>query len=116
MEGGIATMEFTISNNNKNLQTQKMTDLASDPIKKISVDENNGFAQKNPVDTAEISSSHSGSFEDKKLMIAKSAILYDVSVNASSTSAEKIEGLKQSISNGTYEVSGEDIANSILKE
>lgn len=108
-------MELTISNNNKNLQTQKLTDLASDPVKKI-VEENNGYVQKNPVDTAEISSSHSGSFTDKKLMIAKSAILYDVSVNSASTSAEKIEGLKQAISNGTYEISGEDIANSILKK
>ena len=110
-EGGIATMEVTILNNNKSVQTQKMTDLTSDPVKKIAAEETENYTQKNQVDTAEISSSHSGAFEDKKLMIAKSAILYDVSVN---TSTKTVEELKAAIDNGTYKVSSEEIANSIL--
>lgn len=104
-------MEVTILNNNKSVQPQKLNDAASDPVKKITTEETEKYAQKNQVDTSEISSSHSGSFEDKRLMIAKSAILYDVSVN---TSVSTVEELKNSVNNGTYEVSSEKIANAIL--
>lgn len=104
-------MEVTILNNNKSVQPQKLNDLTSDPVKKIATEETEKYTQKNAVDTSEISSSHSGSFDDKKLMIAKSAILYDVSVN---TSTSTVEELKAAVDNGTYKVSSEEIVNSIL--
>ncbi|MDD2483986.1 MAG: flagellar biosynthesis anti-sigma factor FlgM [Eubacteriales bacterium] len=104
-------MEITILNSNKNIQTQKLNDLSSDPVKKITTEETEKYAQKNQVDTSEISSSHSGSFDDKKLMIAKSAILYDVTVG---TSPQKIEELKTSVDNGTYDVPSEKIADAII--
>ncbi len=106
-------MEVNILNANKNIQTKKLNDLTSDPVKKITTEETNKYAQKNQVDTSEISSSHTGSFDDKKLMIAKSAILYDVTV---STSPKTVEELKAAVDNGTYEVPSEKIADAIIIE
>jgi len=106
-------MEVNILNSNKSMQTQKLNDASSDPVKKITTEETSQYAQKNQVDTSEISASHSGSFEDKKLMIAKSAILYDVTVGTSPNS-RGIEELKTAVQNGTYEVPAEDIADAII--
>ncbi len=75
--------------------------------------ENKGIISKNKVDSAEISSSHTGSFDDKRLMVAKSSILYDVSVGSSPS---RIAELKAAIENGTYEVPTNDLAETILKE
>lgn len=106
-------MEISFLNKTKGIQPQKTSDTATDPAKKISTEEDSIHSIKNQVDSSEISESHSGSFEDKKIMVAKSAILYDVSVN---TSAKKIEALKQAIENGTYDIPAEELAETILKK
>ena len=106
-------MEISFLNKSKSIQPQKVNDSATDPAKKISTEENSKHIAKNQVDSSEISESHSGSFEDKKIMVAKSAILYEVSVN---TSAKTIEELKEAIKNGTYDISAEDLAEAILKK
>jgi len=105
-------MEISFVNKSKSIQPQQIQDLNNDPSKNISTEENKKYTLKNKVDSSEISSSHTGSFDDKRLSVAKSAILYDVSV---STSSAKIEDLKASIENGTYEVSTNLLADEILK-
>ncbi len=105
-------MEISFVNKSKSIQPQQIQDLNNDPAKNISTEENKKYTLKNKVDSSEISSSHTGSFDDKRLSVAKSAILYDVSV---STSSAKIEDLKASVENGTYEVSTNLLADEILK-
>jgi anti-sigma28 factor (negative regulator of flagellin synthesis) len=106
-------MEISFLNKSKSIQPQQIQDYSNDPARNISTEENKKYSLKNKVDSAEISSSHSGSFEDKRLSVAKSAILYDVSVN---TSAGRISELKKSVENGTYDVPANLIADAILKE
>jgi anti-sigma28 factor (negative regulator of flagellin synthesis) len=105
-------MEVSFLNKSKTIQPQQIQDVNNDPAKNISTEENKKYTLKNKVDSSEISSSHTGSFDDKRLSVAKSAILYDVSVN---TSSAKIEDLKASVENGTYRVSTELLADAILK-
>ena len=105
-------MEISYVNKNKTIQPQQIQDASNDPARNISTEENKKYTLKNKVDSAEISSSHSGSFDDKRLSVAKSAILYDVSVN---TSSARIEDLKASVENGTYEVPTNLLADAILK-
>lgn len=104
-------MEISFLNKNKAIQPQQIQDVSNDPARNVSTEENKKYTLKNKVDSSEISSSHSGSFDDKRLSVAKSAILYDVSVNTSAT----VGGLKASIENGTYEVSTNLLADAILK-
>lgn len=105
-------MEISFVNKSKSIQPQQIQDVTNDPAKNISTEENKKYTLKNKVDSAEISSSHSGSFDDKRLSVAKSAILYDVSVN---TSSAKIQDLKSAVENGTYEVPTNLLADAILK-
>lgn len=105
-------MEISFVNKSKSIQPQQVQDLNTDPAKNISTEANKKYTLKNKVDSAEISSSHTGSFDDKRLSVAKSAILYDVSVN---TSANRIEELKKSVESGTYDVPSNLLADAILK-
>lgn len=105
-------MEISYVNKSKAVQPQQVQDLNNDPAKNIGTEENKKYVLKNKVDSAEISSTHSGSFDDKRLSVAKSAILYDVSVN---TSSARIEDLKKSVENGTYRVPTDLLADVILK-
>lgn len=105
-------MEISYLNKSKSIQPQQIQDAASDPARNISTEENKKYVIKNKVDSAEISSSHTGSFDDKRLSVAKSAILYDVSVN---TSTSHIEEIKNKIENGTYDVPANLLADAILK-
>jgi Anti-sigma-28 factor, FlgM. len=104
-------MEISFLNKNKTIQPQQIQDMNNDPARNVSTEENKKYTLKNKVDSAEISSSHSGSFDDKRLSVAKSAILYDVSV---STSSATISELKSSVQNGTYKVSTDLLADAIL--
>ena len=104
-------MEISSVNNSKSI-LQQISDMNNEPVKNISTEENKKYTLKNKVDSNEISSSHTGSFDDKRLSVAKSAILYDVSVN---TSSAKIEDLKASIENGAYKVPTNLLADAILK-
>ncbi len=104
-------MEISSVNNSKTI-LQQISDMNNEPAKNVSTEENKKYTLKNKVDSNEISSSHTGSFDDKRLSVAKSAILYDVSVN---TSSAKIEDLKASVENGTYSVPTNLLADAILK-
>lgn len=105
-------MEISFLNKSKAVQPQQVQDVNTDPARNISTEENSKYTLKNKVDSAEISSSHTGSYDDKRLSVAKSAILYDVSV---STSATKIEELKSAVDSGTYDVSTDQLADAILQ-
>ena len=105
-------MEISFVNKSKTIQPQQIQDHNTDPARNISTEENKKYTLKNKVDSAEISSTHSGSFDDKRLAVAKSAILYDVSVN---TSLTKIQELKKAVDAGTYEVPTALLADEILK-
>lgn len=105
-------MEISFVNKSKTVQPQQVRDTATDPARNISTEENSKYVLKNKVDSAEISSTHSGSFEDKRIAVAKSAILYDVSVNVSE---DHIKELKAAIENGTYDVPTNMLADEILK-
>jgi anti-sigma28 factor (negative regulator of flagellin synthesis) len=104
-------MEISSVNNSKTI-LQQISDMNNEPAKNVSTEENKKYTLKNKVDSNEISSSHTGSFDDKRLSVAKSAILYDVSVN---TSSAKIEDLKASVENGSYNVPTNLLADAILK-
>lgn len=105
-------MEISFMNKSKSVQPQQVQDMANDPAKNISTEENKKYVLKNKVDSSEISSSHSGTFDDKRIAVAKSAILYEVSV---SSSQKTIDSLKTSIEKGTYDVPSNMIAEKILK-
>lgn len=105
-------MEISFVNKSKSIQPKQLQDPAADPARNINTEENKKYVIKNKVDSAEISSSHTGSFDDKRITVAKSAILYDVSVN---TSANHIQELKESIDKGTYDVPSNLLADAILK-
>ncbi len=104
-------MEISFLNKSKAIQPQQAQDTTTDPNRNISSEENKKYTIKNKVDSSEISSSHTGSFDDKRISVAKSAILYDVSVSTSSTN---IEELKAAVQNGTYEVPTNLLADAIL--
>jgi len=106
-------MEISYVNKSKTIQPQQqIQEMNNDPARNLNTEENKKYTLKNKVDSNEISSSHIGSFDDKRLAVAKSAILYDVSVN---TSSAKIEDLKASVGNGTYDVPTPLLADTILK-
>jgi len=104
-------MKITFQNNNKLVKSKQTQDVSNDAAKNIGTEDNKNVSQKNKVDSTQISSSHNASFDDKRLSGAKSAILLDVSVNTS----DRIQELKESVKNGTYEVPTELLAEEIFK-
>ena len=105
-------MEITFVSKSKSVQPQQLQDPASDPVKNISTEENKKYVLKNKVDSAEISNNFSGSFDDKRIAVAKSAILYDVSVG---TNTNHIQELKNAIEKGTYDVPANLIADAMME-
>ena len=105
-------MEISFVNKSKTVQPQKVRDSASDPIGKIDNEESDKYVQKNKVDRAEISTSHSGTFEDTRISVAKSSILYEVSLP---TSDDRVRALKAAIEKGEYDVPTNILAEEILK-
>lgn len=88
-----------------------------EPVKQQSrhpeISDNRRSSQRSKVDSTEISANYTSYMNDKKLQQAKSSILYDVSV---STSPSRIAELKLSVQNGTYKISADDLADTILKK
>jgi len=105
-------MEITFVNKNKAIQPMQIQDTATDPSRNVNTEENKKYVIKNKVDSAEISSSHTGSFDDKRITVAKSSVLYDVSVN---TSTSHVQDIKNAVEKGTYDVPTNLLADAILK-
>ena len=102
-------MEISFVNNDKAIQPKQIRDQNEDTNRNVSSEDNKKYTMKNRVDSAEISSSYSGNFEDKRITVAKSQMLYEVS-----NGSNKIEDLAQSISEGKYNVSSDLLAKAIL--
>ena len=105
-------MEISFVNKSKAVQPQQVRDAATDPARNISTEENNKYVLKNKVDKAEISSSYTGTFEDLRIAVDKSALLYDVSGNINE---ELVKELKAAIEDGSYDVPANILAEEILK-
>jgi flagellar biosynthesis anti-sigma factor FlgM len=95
-------MKIGYLNNNLPIQQKQLKDA----VKKSEKD-----SSKAHTDSNDISSDRYNSFEDNRVNVAKSAVLYDVSVKES----DRIAELKAAISNGSYHVSSEDLAEALLK-
>ena len=106
-------MDISFLNKSRSIQPQQVRDAATDPGKDVPSEENKTTIHKNKVDTSEISSSHSGSYEDKRLSVAKSSILHDATA---SDSAARIQQLKEAIDNNTYDVPANLLADAMLKD
>jgi anti-sigma28 factor (negative regulator of flagellin synthesis) len=101
-------MEISLIGKTKALQPQTAQDAP-----KITKDGESGkSASSRKVDSSEISASHIGVFEDKRLSVAKSAILYDVSLSAFSDRLEEIRGR---VEDGSYNVPDEELANALFE-
>ena len=85
--------------------------MQPDPARNISTEENNKYVLKNKVDKAEISSSYSGTFEDKRIAVAKSAILSSFGQHQRRTR----ERNWNAIEDGGYDVPANILAEEILK-
>ena len=96
---------------NKYIQT-KGIDPVKEQISSLQKTDSAKASQKSKVDSTQISESHSSGFEDKRITVAKSSILYDVTVG---TSPKRIAELKTSVDNGTYKVPTDVLADAMLK-
>lgn len=105
-------MEISFVNKSKAIQPQQQQDANLDPARNISTEENKKYVIKNKVDSLEISSSHSGSFEDKRIAVAKSALLYEVTVGPNST---QVQELSEAVKKGAYDVPANILADIMLK-
>ncbi|WKY48551.1 flagellar biosynthesis anti-sigma factor FlgM [Eubacteriaceae bacterium ES3] len=94
-------MKIGYLNNNLPIQQKQLKDA----VKKSEKD-----TSKAHTDSNEISSGRNNSFEDNRVNVAKSAVLYDVSVKES----DRIAELKAAIADGSYHVSSEDLADALL--
>lgn len=96
-------MKIPYLNNNLKIQQKQLKD-GIDQKQKI-----NG--QKTDLKANTDSSEISGSFDDNRLSVAKSAILFDVSVKES----DRISEIKAAVQNGTYHVPSDILAEELLK-
>ncbi|MDK2961305.1 MAG: hypothetical protein PWP20_431 [Eubacteriaceae bacterium] len=94
-------MKIGYLNNNLPIQQKQLKDA----VKKSEKD-----SSKAHTDSNDISSDRYNSFEDNRVNVAKSAVLYDVSVKES----DRIAELKAAVANGSYHVSSEDLADALL--
>jgi anti-sigma28 factor (negative regulator of flagellin synthesis) len=99
-------MEISLIGKTKALQRQTAQDAP-----RVPKDEDGEKLASRKVDSAEISAGHIGAFEDKRLSVAKSAILYDVSLSAF---AERLEELRTRVEDGSYSVPDADLADALL--
>lgn len=104
-------MEISFLNSNKAIQPQQVQDQNNDVNRNLATEENSKYTFKNRVDSSEISSAHTGTFEDKRITVAKSAMLYDITV---ARDDNKVADLSQSIKEGTYNVPDDLLAKAIL--
>lgn len=104
-------MKIGLGNNNTTVQSKIGQETATESTRKVDAKESLSSTGKIKTDSAEISSNHNTSFEDSRINVAKSSILYDATVKES----DRLSELKNAVQNGTYHVSASDIADAILK-
>lgn len=94
------------------IHTRKIKSAADESLRGVPTEENSRYVSRNKVDRAEISANYSGHLEDKKISVAKSSILYEVSVKKHD---ERVQELKDSVASGTYRVPSDVLAEELLK-
>ena len=104
-------MKIGLGNNNTTVQSKIGQETTTESTRKVDVKENKNTIGKTKTDSTEISSNHNTSFEDSRINVAKSSILYDATVKES----DRLSELKSAVQNGTYHVSASEIADAILK-
>jgi anti-sigma28 factor (negative regulator of flagellin synthesis) len=97
-------MEISLIGKTKALQPQTTQEAPKAPK-----DEKNIESRR--VDSADISAGHANAFEDKRLSVAKSAILYDVSLSAFS---DRLEDIRSRVEDGSYEAPAGEVADALL--
>jgi anti-sigma28 factor (negative regulator of flagellin synthesis) len=100
-------MEISLIGKPKALQAQ----TAQDPPKVARDEYEEKTVAARKMDSAEISAGHAGAFEDKRLSIAKSTILYDVSLSAF---ADRLEEIRARVEDGSYRVPDAELADALL--
>ena len=100
-------MEISLIGKPKALQPQ----ATQDPHKAARDEDGEKAAAPRKIDSAEISVGHAGTFEDKRLSVAKSTILYDVSLSAF---ADRLEAIRSRVEDGSYNVPDADLAEALL--
>jgi anti-sigma28 factor (negative regulator of flagellin synthesis) len=100
-------MEISLIGKPKALQPK----TAQDPPRVARDEESEKTAASRKMDSAEISAGHVGAFEDKRLSVAKSAILYDVSLSAFT---DRLEEIRNRVEDGSYSVPDADLAEALL--
>ena len=100
-------MEISLIGKPKTLQTQ----TTQDPPRVARGEEGEKAAGSRKLDSAEISAGRAGVLEDKRLAVAKSAILYDVSLSAFT---DRLEAIRNRVEDGSYNVPDADLAEALL--
>jgi anti-sigma28 factor (negative regulator of flagellin synthesis) len=100
-------MEISLIGKTKTLQQQTAQDAPK--VVKDDTGEKSGASRK--LDSAEISAGHVGAFEDKRLSVAKSTILYDISLSAF---ADRLADIRSRVETGEYNVPDATLADALL--
>ena len=104
-------MKIGLGNTNTIVQSKIGQEITTESARKADAKEMQSSVAKAKTDSTQISGDRSTSFEDSRINVAKSAVLYDVTVKESNRLSE----LKTAVQNGTYHVSASAIADAILK-
>jgi anti-sigma28 factor (negative regulator of flagellin synthesis) len=104
-------MEISLIGKPKALKPGHLQDPLQDSVRGAKSEEGEKAVAKSKTDSAEISSVRAGAFEDKRLSVAKSTLLYELAVD---TPGARVNELKERVKNGEYYVAGEYLADSML--
>jgi anti-sigma28 factor (negative regulator of flagellin synthesis) len=100
-------MEISFLTKTKALKPGNLRDSA----RGVKNGEDDKSSVKSKTDSSEISSGRAGAFEDKRLSVAKSALLYELSVDAPES---RLNEIREKIDGGEYRVDDEYLAGSLL--
>jgi anti-sigma28 factor (negative regulator of flagellin synthesis) len=104
-------MEISLVTKTKPLRPGQLQDSPQDSVRSAKSGEDEKAVAKSKTDSAEISSARAGAFEDKRLSVAKSALLYELALDAPGARAAE---LKDRVESGEYRVSDEYLADSLI--
>jgi anti-sigma28 factor (negative regulator of flagellin synthesis) len=101
-------MEISLINKPKVLQPRPSSEA---PQQTKPAEGDKSVTNRSKTDSSEISGTHAGIFDDKRLAVAKSSVLSEI---ANPTPQSRLDELKSKIADGSYYVSDEDLADAIL--
>ncbi|MDR1135017.1 MAG: flagellar biosynthesis anti-sigma factor FlgM [Clostridiales Family XIII bacterium] len=104
-------MEISSISKARAAQPQAIQEATQDAVKNIKNDGGDRLGARSKIDKAEISSGHAGIFDDKRLSVAKSALLYDIS---SDTPNHRIDDIRERVASGTYAIRDDELAEALI--